>query len=116
MAQDFVKIVKEAFTDDMKEIVNGPVKEIHDIIGKVYEKGLTRGMELQRMNLQFVIASKWIKAADQLPNDGETVIVAHRWVQGEVLYDSDVYHEDTGWEGYDNDDIIAWMPIPKLND
>ena len=56
--------------------------------------------------------SQWISVEDKLPNDGEIVIVAHRWILGEILYASDVFHIDFGWESYD--DVVAWMPIPEL--
>lgn len=56
--------------------------------------------------------STWISVEDKLPDDGVLVIVAYRWILGEILYASDVFHIDYGWESYD--DIIAWMPIPQL--
>lgn len=56
--------------------------------------------------------SPWISVEDKLPNDGEIVIVAHRWILGEILYASDVFHIDFGWESYE--DVVAWMPIPEL--
>lgn len=56
--------------------------------------------------------SPWISVEDKLPDDGVLVIVAYRWILGEILYASDVFHIDYGWESYD--DIIAWMPIPQL--
>jgi hypothetical protein len=54
----------------------------------------------------------WISVEDKLPDDGVLVIVAYRWILGEILYASDVFHIDYGWEDYD--DIVAWMPIPQL--
>jgi hypothetical protein len=54
----------------------------------------------------------WISVEDKLPDDGVLVIVAYRWILGEILYASDVFHIDYGWEDYD--DIVAWMPIPEL--
>lgn len=56
--------------------------------------------------------SQWISVEDKLPDDGVLVIVAYRWILGEILYASDVFHIDYGWEDYD--DIVAWMPIPQL--
>ena len=56
--------------------------------------------------------SPWISVEDRLPDDGVLVIVACRWILGEILYVSDTYHIDYGWEDYE--DIIAWMPIPEL--
>ena len=56
--------------------------------------------------------SPWISVEDKLPDDWVLVIVAHRWILGEILYASDVFHIDYGWEDYD--DIVAWMPIPQL--
>lgn len=56
--------------------------------------------------------SPWISVEDKLPDDGVLVIVAHRWILGEILYASDVFHIDYGWEDYD--DVVAWMPIPEL--
>lgn len=56
--------------------------------------------------------SPWISVEERLPDDGVLVIVACRWILGEILYASDAYHIDYGWESYD--DIIAWMPIPQL--
>ena len=56
--------------------------------------------------------SPWISVDEKLPDDGVLVIVAYRWILGEILYASDAYHIDYGWESYD--DIVAWMPIPQL--
>lgn len=56
--------------------------------------------------------SPWISVEDKLPDDGVLVIVAYRWILGEILYASDAFHIDYGWESYD--DIVAWMPIPQL--
>ena len=56
--------------------------------------------------------SQWISVEDKLPDDGVLVLVAYRWILGEILYASDTYHIDYGWEDYE--DIIAWMPIPEL--
>ena len=56
--------------------------------------------------------SPWISVEDKLPDDGVLVIVAYRWILGEILYASDTFHIDYGWESYD--DIVAWMPIPQL--
>lgn len=54
----------------------------------------------------------WISVEDKLPDDGVLVIVAYRWILGEILYASDVFHIDYGWDDYD--DVVAWMPIPEL--
>lgn len=56
--------------------------------------------------------SPWISVEEKLPDDGVLVIVAYRWILGEILYASDTFHIDYGWESYD--DIVAWMPIPQL--
>lgn len=54
----------------------------------------------------------WISVEDRLPDNGVLVIVAYRWILGEIVYASDVFHIDYGWEDYD--DVVAWMPIPDL--
>lgn len=56
--------------------------------------------------------SPWISVEDKLPDDGVLVIVAFRCVKGEILYSTDTFLIDYGWEGYE--DVIAWMPIPEL--
>ena len=56
--------------------------------------------------------SPWISVEDKLPDDGVLVIVAYRWILGEILYSTDTFHIDYGWEDYE--DVIAWMPIPEL--
>lgn len=56
--------------------------------------------------------SPWISVEDRLPDDGVLVIVAYRWISGDILYASDVFYIDYGWEN--NEDIVAWMPIPEL--
>ena len=56
--------------------------------------------------------SPWISVEDKLPDDGVLVIVAYRWILGEILYSTDTFHIDYGWEDFE--DIIAWMPIPEL--
>ncbi len=58
--------------------------------------------------------SPWVSVEEKLPDDGVLVIVAYRWILGEILYASDVFHIDYGWESYD--DIVAWMPIPELSE
>lgn len=55
MEENFRKMVEEAFNTDLKEITNGPIKEMTEIIAKVYEMGVMRGMELQHKNLQGVV-------------------------------------------------------------
>lgn len=52
MEENFRKMVEEAFNTDLKEIANGPIKEMTEILTKVYEMGVMRGMELQHRNLQ----------------------------------------------------------------
>ena len=54
----------------------------------------------------------WISVEDKLPDDGVLVLVAYRWILGEILYSTDTFHIDYGWEDYE--DVIAWMPIPEL--
>ena len=56
--------------------------------------------------------SPWISVEDKLPDDGVLVIVAFRCVLGEILYSTDTFLIDYGWG--DNEDVIAWMPIPEL--
>lgn len=56
--------------------------------------------------------SPWISVEDKLPDDGVLVIVAYRWISGDILYASDFFYIDYGWEN--NEDIVAWMPIPEL--
>ena len=56
--------------------------------------------------------SPWISVEDRLPDDGVLVIVAYRGRFGEILYASDAFHIDSGWEGHE--DVVAWMPIPEL--
>ena len=55
----------------------------------------------------------WISVEERLPDDGVLVIVAYRWWRtGKILYASDAFHIDYGWEGYEG--VVAWMPIPEL--
>ena len=56
--------------------------------------------------------SLWISVEDKLPDDGVLVIVACRWITGEILYSTDTFFIDYGWGDYG--DVIAWMPIPEL--
>lgn len=57
--------------------------------------------------------SLWISVEDRLPDDGVLVIVAYRWWRtGKILYASDAFRIDYGWEC--NEGVVAWMPIPKL--
>lgn len=58
--------------------------------------------------------SPWISVEDKLPDDGVLVIVAYRVRLGEILYGSDVFHIDYGWENSCFDKVLAWMPIPEL--
>lgn len=58
--------------------------------------------------------SPWISVEDKLPDDGVIVIVAYRVRLGEILYGSDVFHIDYGWESSCFDKVVAWMPIPEL--
>lgn len=58
--------------------------------------------------------SPWISVEDKLPDDGVLVIVAYRVRLGEILYASDVFYIDYGWENSCFDKVVAWMPIPEL--
>lgn len=58
--------------------------------------------------------SPWISVEDKLPDDGVLVIVAYRVRLGEILYGSDVFHIDYGWENSCFDKVVAWMLIPEL--
>lgn len=73
-----------------------------------YIRGLREGITWADANQP----NPWISVENKLPDDGVLVIVAYRWILGEILYASDVFHIDYGWESYD--DIVAWMPIPQL--
>lgn len=73
-----------------------------------YIYGIRKGVKWADENPK----SPWISVEEKLPDDGVLVIVAYRWILGEILYASDTFHIDYGWEGYD--DIVAWMPIPEL--
>ena len=61
MEQNFRTMVQETIKKDMQELLNGPIKQTHDIIAQVYEMGLMKGLEIQRKNLQFSSASKFLK-------------------------------------------------------
>ncbi len=56
----------------------------------------------------------WRDAKKEKPDEGVVVNVAFRGID-KIRYGCDVYHEDFGWEGYDEDAIVAWMPIPELS-
>lgn len=58
--------------------------------------------------------SPWISVKERLPDDGVLVIVAYRVRLGEILYASDVFHIDYGWENSYFNKVVAWMPIPEL--
>lgn len=64
--------------------------------------------------LEFICKQRpWISVTERMPDDGEPVNVAVKWTNGEIHYSLDTYREDFGWEGYDEDMVLAWMPIPK---
>lgn len=61
--------------------------------------------------------SKWIKCTDELPDDfidvlfTDGVSVAYMWLDCEGYWDSYV---DIGNRSICTEDIIYWMPLPKL--
>ena len=80
-----------------------------------YEAGWVLG-DIVRIAIEWADehpVSPWISVEDRLPDDNEVVVIAYKWGDG-IRYGSDVYHSDFGWEGYDDDAIIAWMPIPPV--
>ena len=93
------------------KVVKIPVyteEEIHEMLKKDFESAKLNRLFFGRK----IHTSPWISVEDKLPDDGVLVIVAYRWILGEILYASDAFHIDYGWESYD--DVVAWMPIPEL--
>lgn len=93
------------------KVVKIPVyteEEIREMLEKdlyrAYYNSLFLGCEIS--------PSPWISVDERLPDDGVLVIVAFRCVAGEILYSTDTFLIDYGWEGYD--EVVAWMPIPEL--
>ena len=96
-----------------KQIIEKAGKEseifykVNDNYGDCFHGGFIDGAKWADANQP----SPWISVEDKLPDDGVLVIVAYRWILGEILYASCAFHIDYGW---DYDDIVAWMPIPQL--
>ena len=97
-----------SFNDKVVKIPVYTEEEIHEMLKKDWYSAYYNTLFLGRK----IYTSPWISVEDKLPDDGVLVIVAYRWILGEILYASDAFHIDYGWESYD--DIVAWMPIPEL--
>ena len=60
---------------------------------------------------QIPTAQQWIPCSEQLPKNNKDVLITCEWGDVEVGW----YDEEWNGEGcvYDDDDIIAWMPLPE---
>ena len=120
MEQNFRTMVQETIKKDMQELLNGPIKQTHDIIAQVYEMGLMKGLEIQRKNLQFSFASKWINVLDNLPEEdpddkGYSVEVIGHFPDGRVSKCFCSIEEDIWFiEGLTCDKPTHWMPMPQV--
>jgi len=118
MEQNFREMVQATIQKDMQELLNGPIKQTHDIIGQVYEMGLMKGLELQRKNLQFVFAPVWISAEDKLPEIGYEVLFVRK--DRYMYLGHRTRRDDGGWVAdgfgvFEADSILCWMDIPKCD-
>ncbi|RJW41965.1 DUF551 domain-containing protein [Anaerobutyricum hallii] len=59
------------------------------------------------------LLSGWISVAEQLPENGEIVLVTRKYRNEKWYVEQDEYYEDTGFDSGADEDIIAWMPLPE---
>ena len=66
--------------------------------------------------------SKWIKCSEQMPADGQTVLMCGpgesvRWVMNVGRYWRDVDHLSSHWVAngdFDPEQTTHWMPLPEV--
>lgn len=57
-------------------------------------------------------AMTWTKPEHE-PYDGQKTIVAYERSNGEIDYQSDVFFDELGWEGFDREDVRYWLELTK---
>lgn len=55
----------------------------------------------------------WIPMEEQLPNNGQIVLVTRKCHNKKWYVEQDEFYDDTGFESGADEDIIAWMPLPE---
>ena len=59
-------------------------------------------------------AMTWTKPEHE-PYDGQKTIVAYER-NGEIDYQSDVFFDELGWEGFEREDVRYWLELTKPDD
>ena len=93
--QELKTKVQEILKEDMKELMNGPVSTMLDIIQQVYERAFLKGMDVQR---QF--GSPFVSVNDRLPDIIEGKFYSRRVL---VRY----VNKRTGSIGYEPTNMFA---------
>jgi len=60
-------------------------------------------------------AMTWTKPEHE-PYDGQKTIVAYQRRNGEIDYQSDVFFDELGWEGFEREDVLYWLELTKPDD
>lgn len=60
-------------------------------------------------------AMTWTKPEHE-PYDGQKTIVAYERSNGEIDYQSDVFFDEVGWEGFEREDVRYWLELTKPDD
>ena len=60
-------------------------------------------------------AMTWTKPEHE-PYDGQKTIVAYERSNGEIDYQSDVFFDELGWEGFEREDVLYWLELTKPDD
>ena len=115
MEQNFREMVQATIQKDMQELLNGPIKQTTDIIAKVYEMGLMKGLEIQRKNLQAAQPVRWVSVEERKPEGIDLVVVNNinmPCIQIALAMDGKFLNPQGSIK--EIEEITHWMPIPAL--
>ena len=115
MAQNFREMVQATIKEDMQELLNGPIKQTHDIIAQVYEMGLMKGLEIQRKNLQAAQPVGWVSVEERKPEGIDLVLVNNINMPCiQIALAMDGKFLDSQGPLKEIEDVTHWMQIPAL--
>lgn len=62
---------------------------------------------------QYKSNEEWVLVDEQLPEDGEAVLITYRGISGNHYVNVDEYDSECGWSSGWDEDIVAWADLPK---